>query len=100
MTELNPCPLCKGEMVIIERVGGFNVDCKYTNPWECYNDDKEDVCDFTNADLFPTEDEAISDWNSRTLESELRRRIDILNQIIEGLEKELEEKDNEFYDFL
>jgi hypothetical protein len=65
--KLLPCPFCDGEAKIGQMKHGFYVYCPASDPAVLKDDNAEKFCDVPNVvtDVYPTQEEAIENWNWR-----------------------------------
>ena len=64
--EINPCRYCKRKAELVERAGGWTVDCYYSSPLVAALDAEawcEEGVDW-GGKMYPTADEAIDAWNA------------------------------------
>jgi hypothetical protein len=83
--ELKPCPHCGNEAKLVERAGGWTVDCKAANPWFCITNNISPCnCDGGTV-LCATRELAVSYWNTRPIEDQLRAEILRLQLALEDI---------------
>ena len=92
MSEIIPCPFCGGEAVIkrswIPNNKYVAVGCGSDKPCPAKNDEQDEQGGFSCE--FPTEEEAIDNWNKRAIEDALSLRIAELEKAYMKIDDEMD----------